>query len=106
MAPNELVLAYDESELVTLDVLAERTDTHPELILSYVEYGLIEPVGRRGTVLLFEVAAVARVRTIQRLRNDLGVNLPGVGVILELLERIRELERELQQLRASMTSAP
>ncbi len=105
MAPTELVLAYDPSELLTLDALAERTDTHPELIRSYIEYGLIEPAGQRGTLLLFEIAAVTRVRTIQRLRNDLGVNLPGIGVILELLERMRELERELQRLKITISPA-
>ena len=35
------------------------------------------------------------IKNIERLRNDLGVNLPGIGLILDLLERISQLEKEI-----------
>jgi DNA-binding transcriptional MerR regulator len=72
---------------------------HPALIEYFVEYGLLEPSARTGTQLLFDTACIARLRTIERLRRDLGANLAGIAVILDLLERLTALQRELEQWR-------
>ena len=52
------------------------------------------------TIASDRVAAVPRLRMIMRLRRDTGVNLAGIGMILDLLDRLRALERENQWLRA------
>ena len=57
-----------------------------------MEYGLLEPAEEAGTLVLFKISTIIHVRTIQRLRRDLGVNLAGIGVILELQDRARQLE--------------
>jgi DNA-binding transcriptional MerR regulator len=88
-----------EGELVTLDGLAARTGLHPTLIERFVEYGLIEPVERAGAHMLFDVDCVARVRKIERLRRHLGANLASVAVILDLLDRLSKLEKEIERLR-------
>ena len=59
------------------------------MVACFVDFGLLEPVGRDGPRLLFGMEAVLRVRTIQRLRRDLGVNLAGIAIILDLTERLR-----------------
>ena len=64
-----------------------------------MEYGLIEPRARRGTQWLFDTACIARLRTIERLRRDLGANLAGIAVILDLLDRLHTLQREVEQWR-------
>ena len=46
------------------------------------------------TTLLFDPAIVARVRVISRLRESLGINLAGISVILDLLDRVRALQQE------------
>ena len=84
---------------LTLDALASRADIHPVLLERFVEMGLLEPVESEGPTLLFDWSAIVRVRTIRRLRQNLGINLAGVGVVLELVDRLRSLERENQELR-------
>ena len=51
---------------------------------------------------LFGPEVVPRVKKIIRLRQDLGVNLPGIGVVLELLERIDNLEARIRELEAML----
>src|SRR2546426_1807477 len=52
-----------------------------------VAYGLLEPVIEEERALWFEVKAVLRLRVIRRLQEDLGINLPGVAAVLDLLDR-------------------
>jgi chaperone modulatory protein CbpM len=99
---NMIVLSRRDPRLLTLEELAHSARLHPDLVASLVDFGLLEPVGRDGPRLLFDMAAVLRVRAIQRLRHDLGVNLPGVAVILDLIERLRALQRELDALRSRL----
>jgi DNA-binding transcriptional MerR regulator len=89
-----------ELEQMTMDDLAARTGLHPTLIERFVEYGLIEPAERTGGHMLFELDCVARVRKIERLRRHLGANLASVAVILDLLDRMSGLEREIERLRS------
>ena len=92
---NMIVLSRRNSRLLTLDELAQAAGLHPDLVESFVDFGLLAPMERDGPRPLFDVAAVLRVRAIQRLRRDLGVNLPGVAVILDLTDRLRAAQQEL-----------
>ena len=94
-----ITLYRTEPEQLTLDSLAACAGVHPALIEYFVEYGLLEPSARTGTQLLFDTACIARLRTIERLRRDLGANLAGIAVILDLLERLTALQREVEQWR-------
>lgn len=86
-------------ECLTLEVVAARVGLHPVLVARFVEFGLVEPAERTGEELRFEATCLPRLEAIVRLRRDLGVNLPGVAVILDLLERLDGLQRELERLR-------
>ena len=86
-------------ERLTLEGLAACTGVHPALIAYFVDYGLLELNIRTGTQRLFDPACIARLRMIERLRRDLGVNLAGIAVILDLLERLTSLQREVEQWR-------
>ena len=88
-----------EPEQLTLESLAACTGVHPALITSFVEYGLLEPRARTGPPWLFDTACIARLRMIERLRRDLGANLAGIAVILDLLDRLSTLQREVEQWR-------
>jgi MerR family transcriptional regulator, heat shock protein HspR len=91
-----IVLSRRDPQLLTLEELAHAARLHPDLVESFVDFGLLEPVGRHGPHLLFDAKAVLRVRAIQRLRRDLGVNLSGIAIILDLTERLRTLQQELE----------
>ena len=84
---------------LSLKALAAAAELHPDLVERFVTYGLLEPAIDQERALWFEVKAVLRLRVIRRLQADLGINLPGVAVALDLLERIGALERELAKLR-------
>jgi DNA-binding transcriptional MerR regulator len=94
-----ITLRRSEPERLTLDSLAACTGLHPTHIEYFVEYGLIEPKTRMGTQWLFDPACIARLRLIERLRRDLGANLAGIAVILDLLDRLATLQRDMEQWR-------
>jgi len=91
-----------EDSLLSLEQLCRSCAMPQEHILLLVEEGIIEPQNPDGEAASehwhFHWRSVSRVRTSARLQQDLGINLAGVGLALELLERIAELERRLQQV--------
>jgi chaperone modulatory protein CbpM len=63
-------------------------------LVELVEMGVLEPIGDTPQTWTFVARDLQRVRTAQRLSQDLGINLPGIAVILDLLEeRNRALAR-------------
>ena len=95
----EIVLRRDDRDEFSMDTLARRVGLHPVVIERFVELQLIEPVRRQGPSMWFDAPALLRVRTICRLRTALGVNCAGAAVILELLDKLKVLDRENQLLR-------
>lgn len=94
-----MILWRTERALLTVEDLARATALHPGQVQKFVEFGLVEPVAGSGPRRMFAAAAVERLRRIVRLRRDLGVNLAGVAAILEMRDRMEDLQRELQHLR-------
>lgn len=90
-----LVLWRQARGLLTSEEVARRCGIHPELIQRLVVLGLIDPV--EGVPDLFSPEVTVRIRRILRLRRDLGVNYSASALILDLLERIEELERRLRR---------
>ncbi len=92
----------------TMTEVATHAGVHPELLERFVRLGLIEFRETTGNgEWLFGPDVIPAIRRILRLRNDLGVNYAGVGVILELLSRVEALEsrvRELEHARSCESS--
>ena len=82
---------------LSLDELAAAAGISPRLLSRLVHLGLIEPASAGSPQ--FPAAALRRLRRMLRLRRDLGVNLTGASVILDLLDRLEHLEAELRRLR-------
>jgi DNA-binding transcriptional MerR regulator len=82
-----------------LEDLAVAAGLHPSLVERLVDYGLLEPCAGAGAGTLFPASSVERLRSIMRLKSDLGVNLAGIAVILEMRERLVGLQAELARLR-------
>jgi chaperone modulatory protein CbpM len=93
---HALTVWRTEHSLLTLEDLASAAGLHPELVDVLVRYRLVEPAANTGSCPLFSISSVERLGRILRLRHDLGVNLAGVAVILELMERIEHLQTELK----------
>ena len=86
-------------DTLTLEQFSELAGVHPVLVERFVEFGLLEPAERTGADARFDAACLKRLLAISRLRRDLGVNLQGIGVILDLVERVAALQGELERLR-------
>lgn len=78
-----------------ISVVAEMVETHPQTLRTYEKLGLIAPQRTRNNVRLFSEEDVERVRRIQHLTQDLGVNLAGVEVVFKLLLEIEKMRAEL-----------
>lgn len=81
---------------ISIDVLAERCGVHPELVRRLVRLGLLEPIASGGEE-RFSPSAVDRLARIQRLHADLSLNYAAIGVVLDLLDRVEQLEAALSR---------
>jgi DNA-binding transcriptional MerR regulator len=75
-----------------------------DVITRFLDLGLLDPVETKPEP-FFTVSVVLRVRRIMRIHRDLDVNWAGIGVIMDLLERINALEHEVGHLRAELSKA-
>ena len=82
-----------------ISVAARLLNVHPQTLRYYERAGLIAPSRSKGNIRLYSAADIQRAMQIKRLIEDLGVNLAGVEVILRLMDRLREQELELLELR-------
>jgi len=88
----------DEETTFTLAELCRCCDVEAELIEVLVEHGILEPAGRQGRHWCFPASSLRRTRITLHLQRDLGVNLAGAALALDLLERIDELDARLRAL--------
>jgi chaperone modulatory protein CbpM len=82
----------ERSEPLTLAELAERCECEVELVRGLVSVGLIEPIGGLPEEPQFHLTAVPRLSRALRLRRDFNLNLDALVLVVELLDRIEELE--------------
>tara|TARA_Y100001001_G_C7923209_1_gene279412 strand:+ start:124 stop:549 length:426 start_codon:yes stop_codon:yes gene_type:complete len=86
-----------------IGVVAEMTEVHPQTLRHYERIGLLLPSRSRGNVRMFSQVDIERVRLIQRLTGELGVNLAGVEVILNMRDRYEaqraEHRRQVDRMR-------
>jgi MerR family transcriptional regulator/heat shock protein HspR len=83
-----------------ISVAAELADMHPQTLRMYEVRGLIAPKRSPKGTRLYSQADVERLRKIQRLTNEEGLNLAGVESVLELEDRLQRMRGELAKLRA------
>ncbi|MED7931366.1 chaperone modulator CbpM [Nonomuraea sp. LP-02] len=78
------------------DAYARATGLHPQVVGRLVALGLLEPVRNARGELCFMPAQVAAAARIQRLHEGLSINYAAIGVVIDLLDRIGELEAALR----------
>lgn len=89
---------FDLDEPLTFDVVAATVGARRSLVVRLAKAGLIETVDSETDEPLLPRRAVVQLRRMQRLRRDLGVNFTGAAIILDLVGRIEELNRELSEM--------
>jgi MerR family transcriptional regulator/heat shock protein HspR len=91
-----------EEPCYVISVAAKMLGMHQQTLRYYERAGVIEPSRSRGNMRLYSQSDIARLRQIQRLISDLGVNLAGAEIILQMRDRIQRLEEENARLRAQL----
>jgi len=80
-----------------ISVVAENYDIHPQTLRLYEREGLLKPSRSEGNTRLYTQEDLERLELILNLTRDLGVNLAGVEVILNMRRRLEEMQREMQE---------
>jgi MerR family transcriptional regulator, heat shock protein HspR len=87
----------DSQPVYMIGVAAQLCGVHPQTLRQYERLGLVVPqrVGAKNR--LYSEVDIRRVKRIQRLTQEMGVNLAGVDLILRLLDEMEEMRRDLER---------
>ena len=80
-----------------ISVAARMCGVHPQTLRHYERIGLIQPARTGGNIRLYSDEDIERLRQVQRLIDELGVNLAGVEVIMNMTDRIERQQREFEE---------
>jgi MerR family transcriptional regulator/heat shock protein HspR len=92
----------DERGVFMISVAAELAHMHPQTLRIYESRGLITPKRSPKNTRLYSQRDVERLRRIQRMTSEEGLNLAGVETVLELEERVAKLSGELERTRGRL----
>jgi MerR family transcriptional regulator/heat shock protein HspR len=81
-----------------ISVAAELVGMHPQTLRVYESKGLVRPTRTPGNTRLYSEADLERLRLIQRLTTELGLNLAGVETVLRLEDELGRMRRRLERL--------
>ncbi len=95
-------LLLDDDYHLTLGDLCRICGINAEQVLALVEEGVIEPAIREPGAWRFHTICIRRVRCAYRLNQDLGINLAGAALAVELLEEIEQLRARLRLLERNL----
>jgi len=94
--------SYDEP-VYLISVVATMLDIHPQTLRQYEREGLVEPSRTQGRMRLYSKRDIDRMKLILRLTRQMGVNLAGVDVALQLKEQIDAMQEEIDALREALS---
>jgi MerR family transcriptional regulator/heat shock protein HspR len=97
-------VAFDDKmrPVFMISVAAELAEMHPQTLRMYERRGLIRPRRSSKSTRLYSMEDVEKLRRIQQLVAECGLNLAGVERVLEMEEQLAALQRRLDQLQADM----
>ena len=88
-----------EEPVYLISVVAKVLTIHPQTLRQYEREGLVLPSRTDGKMRLYSQRDIDKIKMIQRLTRDLGVNLAGVDIIMQLKDKIDEYEEMIESLR-------
>jgi DNA-binding transcriptional MerR regulator len=91
MSPSAIVVVSTDEQLYTFEYAASITETSIAVVQVYVHLGIIEPI--RNLLSSHEIARIAQIR---RLRQDLGLNITGAAMVLDMAQEIAQLRAQLK----------
>jgi len=95
----------DDRPRYMISVAAELVGMHPQTLRMYEQKGLVRPQRTAGNTRLYSEADLERLRLIQRLTTELGLNLAGVEAVLGLEEQLQRMQSRMELLEREMRDA-
>ena len=95
----------DDRPRYMISVAAELVGMHPQTLRIYEQKGLVNPQRTPGNTRLYSDHDVERLRLIQRLTSDLGLNLAGVERVLHMEDELARLRRHMERMELEMRRA-
>lgn len=93
-----------EDPVYQISVVAELLGIHPQTLRHYEREGLVVPSRTSGKIRVYSQRDIDDLKLIMRLTRELGVNLAGVDVVMQLKTQVRELQKELDSLRRNIST--
>jgi MerR family transcriptional regulator/heat shock protein HspR len=89
----------DEKEpRYVISIAARMVGVRTHTLRYYERVGIVEPSRSRGNIRLYSESDIAQLRRVKTLIDDLGVNLAGAEVIMRMVQRVLELQGQVQEL--------
>jgi MerR family transcriptional regulator, heat shock protein HspR len=95
----------DDRPRYMISVAADLVGMHPQTLRIYESKGLIRPKRTAGNTRLYSEDDIERLRLIQQLTNELGLNLAGVEQVLRLEDELQRMHRRLDRMERQMREA-
>jgi len=95
----------DSEPRYVISVAARMLDVQTHTLRYYEKIGIIEPRRSTGNIRLYSEQDIDLLRRVKTLIDDMGVNLAGVEVILRLLQRLNEMQGELEKAREDLANS-
>jgi MerR family transcriptional regulator/heat shock protein HspR len=92
----------DERPRYMISVAAELVGMHPQTLRIYENKGLIRPKRTAGNTRLYSEADLERLRLIQKLTNELGLNLAGVELVIRLEDELKKVYERVDRLQQQL----
>src|SRR5204862_4644118 len=103
--PRAKAGVMDDRPRYMISVAAELVGMHPQTLRMYEQKGLVRPQRTAGNTRLYSEADLERLRLIQRLTTELGLNLAGVEAVLGLEEQLQRMQARMERLESEMREA-
>jgi MerR family transcriptional regulator, heat shock protein HspR len=100
--PDEIATELDDRAVYVISVAAELAGVHPQTLRIYERKGLVQPKRTPGNSRRYSARDVARLRMIQRLTQEQGMNLAGVRMLLEMESELERMRRRTERLAAEL----
>jgi MerR family transcriptional regulator, heat shock protein HspR len=92
----------DERPRYMISVAADLVGMHPQTLRLYEQKGLVRPQRTAGNTRLYSEADIERLQLIQRLTNELGLNLAGVELVIRLEDELRRAHARIEKLQRDL----
>ncbi len=88
----------DDRPRYMISVAADLVGMHPQTLRMYEQKGLVHPQRTSGNTRLYSEADLERLKLIQRLTTELGLNLAGVEMVLRLEDQMNRMQRRMERM--------